>query len=66
MGKKTLEERIRLVRKLRDVQKQDEDLGKSGYQEGYYNGLELASSILEDREPEFFRGIQKDLKKASK
>ena len=62
MGKKTLEERIKFVNKLRDVQKRDKDLGTSSYQEGYYNGLELASAILEDRDPEFYGDKEKDTK----
>ena len=53
MGRKALEERIKLVKKLRDVQSKDKDLKASPYQEGYYNGLELACSILEGRDPEF-------------
>lgn len=51
MAEKTFEEKMKLVRKLRDAQLETKDT--SDYQEGYYNGLELACSILEDRSGEF-------------
>ena len=49
----TLKSKTKKVKNIRDLQKQS--LGKStdDYMVGLYNGLEMATAILENREPEF-------------
>jgi hypothetical protein len=46
---------IEQINELRDLQGQkgNIDSGDNNYMVGLYNGLELASSIIEDRDPEF-------------
>lgn len=41
------------IKKIKEIQKQNIDRTKDDYMVGIYNGLELAVSILEEREPEF-------------
>ena len=41
------------IKNLRDIQAQSVITGANDYTVGLYNGLELALSVLEDREPEF-------------
>lgn len=46
-------DKIASVNEVRDVQGEPGNWDVSDYMTGLYNGLEMASSILEDREPEF-------------
>lgn len=50
---KTLKNKIKEVRKIRDLQKQSLDMEKDDYMVGLYNGLEFSLAIMEGREPVF-------------
>ena len=47
------DERVSLVREMRDVQGYDGNWNYDPYMQGLYNGLEFAVSLLEKREPVF-------------
>lgn len=49
----TIEKRIQILRELRDIQGMPGNYDTSDYMRGMYNGIELALSVVEDREPEF-------------
>ena len=48
-----VDERIKSVRHMRDVQGYDGNWNYDPYMQGLYNGLEFALSLLEVRQPEF-------------
>ena len=48
-----VDERIKSVRHMRDVQGYDGNWNYDPYMQGLYNGLEFALSLLEVREPQF-------------
>ena len=48
-----VDERIKSVRHMRDVQGYDGNWNYGPYMQGLYNGLEFALSLLEVRQPEF-------------
>ena len=45
--------KIKQIKKIKEIQKQNIDRIKDDYMVGIYNGLELAVAIMEEREPEF-------------
>lgn len=49
----TLKSKTREVKSIRDLQKQSLEKSTDDYMVGLYNGLELSTAILENREPEF-------------
>lgn len=49
----TLKSKTKKVKNIRDLQKQSLDKSTDDYMVGLYNGLEMATAILENREPEF-------------
>ena len=51
---------IEKLKEVLKVQKQRRNLKKDRYMDGFYNGLELALSIIEEREPVFERGEEYD------
>ncbi len=55
-------EGVSQVRALQEVEKAGglAPQAASGYQRGYYNGLEMALAVLEDRVPEFREGPAED------
>ena len=48
-----VDERIKSVRHMRDVQGYDGNWNYDPYMQGLYNGIEFALSLLEVREPQF-------------
>lgn len=48
-----IDERIKSVRHMRDVQGYDGNWNYDPYMQGLYNGIEFALSLLEVREPQF-------------
>ncbi len=48
-----VDERIKSVRHMRDIQGYDGNWNYDPYMQGLYNGLEFALSLLEVREPQF-------------
>ena len=48
-----LEKNIGKLRDCRDIQGSKGNWDQGEYMRGYYNGIELALSIMEDRDPEF-------------
>ena len=49
----TLRSKTKEVKNIRDLQKQSLEKSTDDYMVGLYNGLEMATAILENREPEF-------------
>lgn len=49
----TLKSKTKEVKNIRDLQKQSLEKSADDYMVGLYNGLEMATAILENREPEF-------------
>lgn len=49
----TLRSKTKEVKNIRDLQKQSFEKSTDDYMVGLYNGLEMATAILEGREPEF-------------
>ena len=49
----TLKSKTKEVKNIRDLQKQSLEKSTDDYMVGLYNGLEMATAILENREPEF-------------
>lgn len=49
----TLKSKTNEVKNIRDLQKQSLDKLTDDYMVGLYNGLEMATAILENREPVF-------------
>lgn len=49
----TLRSKTKEVKNIRDLQKQSLEKSTDDYMMGLYNGLEMATAILENREPEF-------------
>ena len=54
----TLKSKTKEVRNIRDLQKQSLEKSTDDYMVGLYNGLEMATAILENREPEFLDVIK--------
>lgn len=46
-------ERVLTLANLRDIQGQDGNWNFDAYMHGFYNGLELALAVIEDREPKY-------------
>ena len=46
------------VKEVRDLQKQSLETCKDDYMIGLYNGLEMATAIMENREPEFLTCVK--------
>lgn len=53
MKMNTLKSKTKEVKNIRDLQKQSLEKSTDDYMVGLYNGLEMATAILENREPEF-------------
>lgn len=49
----TLRSKTKQVKDIRDLQKQSFEKSTDDYMVGLYNGLEMATAILESREPVF-------------
>ncbi|WAX12123.1 hypothetical protein CS266P2_00020 [Clostridium phage CS266P2] len=49
----TLRSKTKQVKDIRDLQKQSLEKSTDDYMVGLYNGLEMATAILEGRKPEF-------------
>ena len=49
----TLRSKTKEVKNIRELQKQSLEKSTDDYMVGLYNGLEMATAILENREPEF-------------
>ena len=49
----TLKSKTKEVKNVRDLQKQSSEKSTDDYMVGLYIGLEMATAILENREPEF-------------
>lgn len=54
----TLKSKTKEVKNIRDLQKQSLEKSTDGYMVGLYNGLEMATAILEGREPEFLTCVK--------
>lgn len=54
----TLRSKIKEVKYIKDLQKQSLEKSTDDYMVGLYNGLEIASAILENREPEFINIVK--------
>lgn len=54
---KGLEERIKEANKLKDFQGSEGIIQNNPYMIGLYNGMELALSVVEDREPKLINNI---------
>lgn len=54
----TLKSKTNEVKNIRDLQKQSLDKLTDDYMVGLYNGLEMATAILENREPEFLACVK--------
>lgn len=54
----TLKGKIKEVKNIRDLQKQSLEKSTDDYMVGLYNGLEMATAILEGREPEFLACVK--------
>lgn len=54
----TLRSKIKQVKDIIDLQKQSLEKSTDDYMVGLYNGLEIASAILEGREPEFLTCVK--------
>lgn len=54
----TLKSKTKEVKNIRDLQKQSLDKSTDDYMVGLYNGLEMATAILENREPEFLACVK--------
>jgi hypothetical protein len=50
---KTIEEALKNLREVHEVQGRDGNWNHDNYMRGLYNGLELALAIIEDREPTY-------------
>ncbi len=53
MKKKTMEEKLNNLNEILKIQGLSGNWNTSEYMRGLYNGLELASCILEEREPNY-------------
>ena len=54
----TLKSKTKEVKNIRDLQKQSLEKSTDDYMVGLYNGLEMATAILEGREPEFLTCVK--------
>lgn len=54
----TLKGKTKEVKNIRDLQKQSLEKSTDDYMVGLYNGLEMATAILEGREPEFLTCVK--------
>lgn len=54
----TLRSKTKQVKDIRDLQKQSLEKSTDDYMVGLYNGLEMATAILEGREPEFLTCVK--------
>lgn len=54
----TLRSKTKEVKNIRDLQKQSLEKSTDDYMVGLYNGLEMATAILEGREPEFLTCVK--------
>ena len=54
----TLRSKTKQVKDIRDLQKQSLEKSADDYMVGLYNGLEMATAILEGREPEFLACVK--------
>lgn len=54
----TLKSKTKEVKNIRDLQKQSLEKSTDDYMVGLYNGLEMATAILENREPEFLNLVK--------
>lgn len=54
----TLKSKTKEVKNIRDLQKQSLEKSTDDYMVGLYNGLEMATAILENREPEFLTCVK--------
>lgn len=54
----TLKSKTNEVKNIRDLQKQSLEKSADDYMVGLYNGLEMATAILEGREPEFLTCVK--------
>lgn len=54
----TLRSKTKQVKDIRDLQKQSFEKSTDDYMVGLYNGLEMATAILEGREPEFLACVK--------
>lgn len=54
----TLKSKTKEVKNIRDLQKQSLEKSADDYMVGLYNGLEMATAILEGREPEFLTCVK--------
>lgn len=57
----TLRSKTKEVKNIRDLQKQSFENSTDDYMVGLYNGLEMATAILEGREPEFLDCVKEPL-----
>ena len=46
-------ERLAHANNIREIQKTDPAIEKDNYSRGFYNGIELILSVMEDRDPEY-------------
>ena len=54
----TLRSKTKEVKNIRDLQKQSLEKSADDYMVGLYNGLEMATAILEGRGPEFLACVK--------
>lgn len=54
----TLRSKTKQVKDIRDLQKQSLEKSTDDYMVGLYNGLEMATAILEGRQPEFLTCVK--------
>lgn len=54
----TLRSKTKEVKNIRDLQRQGLEKSTDDYMVGLYNGLEMATAILEGREPEFLACVK--------